>query len=75
MQKRIKAIGRDAMVLTGTGIGLGVGASVLTGVGAGTGAVTAISGKLPAVGGIMVAGHVMGMVSDINKPLKKQRRY
>ena len=43
MKKRIKAFGKDAMILTGTGIGLGVGGSLIGSVGGNVGAIGVLS--------------------------------
>lgn len=78
IEKKVKHMAKDAMVIGVTGIGLGVGASAMGAAGAGAGSIAAV-GKfgsgLGKVGGIVAAGHVVNILGSTTKKISKKMRY
>jgi hypothetical protein len=75
MKKRLKSFGKDAMVLTATGVGLGVGASVVGSAGGNVAAIGTLSKGMTPIASLTVAKHTIGILGDVNKDIKKKMRY
>ena len=70
MNKHLKGLGKDSIVLAGTGIGLGV----LSGLDS-SGATAKLTSGIPPIANIVVAKAGIGILSDMNKDIKKKMRY
>ena len=74
MKKKLKEFQKEAMVLTGTGIGLGVGASVMSEAGASAVPISKLSKGVGMAATLSTAKLSVGVLSDLNKDLKKKLR-
>ena len=68
--KALKQFGKDAMVLTATGIGLGVGASAISDAGGDASVVSALAKGMKPMGSIVAGGAVLGSLSELSKKIK-----
>ena len=71
--KELKQLGKNAMILTATGVGLGIGASMISDAGGDTSAIKAVSRGLPILGSLAVGSAVIGSLSELNKSMSKRR--
>lgn len=74
MKKKLKRYGKDAMLLTGTGVTLGVGSQVVTAAGGNAGGVAAMSGYMPMMGTVVGGSHAIGLMRGGEFEMAKRRK-